>query len=212
MASDMFGKLSFDDGGLPSGYRKIEYVENMSNSYQTYIILNHKFNSSHSKLTINYQLPSYTSRDIAGCKDDGSRGKGFNLHDCGYYFGDYFNTFDVKNNMVCVEIGKQSLYVNGEFKQEFTKQIDDTCANNLAIGTTYGSGTTLKAINGYHRIGRVTLEHDDNVLFDLVPCVNPDGFVGFYDVVNEEFRRSESGFDWSEPSAALSLSSENEEV
>lgn len=195
------GELLWSAGeALPAGYTELQYVENISNGYPTYLVLDHKFNSTHSKLTIDFQLPNYTSRKIAGCKADGTRGKGFDLSLGGYYFGDYYSTdlfpTPVKEIFHNVEIGKQALYINGELKAEFTKQPETTCLNDLAIGVCYGSGSTLSIINGYHRIGRVKLEYDDDVLFNLIPCINPDGVAGFYDLVNEVFRGSESGYDW----------------
>lgn len=187
-------------GDLPGGYKAIDYVENLSNAYPTYLVLEHKFNSTHSLLTIDFQLPNYTSRKIAGCKADGTRGKGFDLSLGGYYFGDYYSAdlfpTPIKDVFHHVEIGKQALYVKGELKAEFSKQVDNTSPNDLAIGVCYGSGSTLSIVNGYHRIGKVKLEYDNEVLYDLIPCINPDGIAGFYDKVNKVFRRSESGSDW----------------
>lgn len=182
---------------LPDGYYEIPYLENLSNTYPTYIVLDHNFNSTHSKLTINYQTPAYAGRRIAGCKSDGTRGKGFDLSSTGYYFGDYYTGKSAINEFIKVEIGEQALYIDGELISTFTKQVDNTCPNNLAIGVCYGSGTSLLATNGCHRIGEVIVEYDGEKLFHLVPCIEEENeVVGFYDLVNETFRRSESGYDW----------------
>lgn len=185
------------DAGLPAGYEELEYVENSKGQNDTYIVLNHKFNSAKSKITIDYQCISFSGRSVFG-NGSGSYGKALNISNGGYYFGAYINpnnTLGAMSGIHHLELGNNQLLFDGELKQEFTMN-ETVSVYDLYIGQNCkndGTPSTNKAMN---KIGKVKLEHDGVVLFDLVPCKNPEGIVGFYDMINKEFRRSESGYDW----------------
>lgn len=194
---------------LPAGYTQLDYVQNLSNSYSTYLTLNHKFNSTHSNLIIDYQVLTFSSRPILGSTND-ARTSGFRCKgDIVYYFPDSADIgLDYMGAIHHYEIGKEKLYIDGTLIKEFTNSSNKTSVYNLLIGdcADRNHGGVPVDAKTLQKIGRVTLSYDDVLLFDLIPCKNPDGLVGFYDIVNREFRRSESGYDWSEPTLGMQFS------
>lgn len=186
-------------GDLPGGYKAIDYVENVSNAYDTWLILDHKFNSVRSKLTISYQCVSYSGRYVFG--NGASNQSAILLSNSGYYFKTYLsaNTLPELKGLLTgihkVEIGRNELKVDDSTIMTFSTT-EQVSPNNLVIGTGCSSAGVPNTNKAMNRIGKVKLEYDSETLYDLIPCINPDGIAGFYDKVNKVFRRSESGSDW----------------
>ena len=172
---------------LPSGYTKLNYIENTGNSY---ILLNYKANNN----TIVEATLSYnsTSGDQApyGCDHWGQyRNSGFLV------FLSPSLSVDFGNQRVGLSQGvnigswytfKQSqegFFLNGNKLTSFNSQTF-TCTNNFAIFTFGASVSGNSFLNG--KMKAISVK-DLTENFELIACQNSNNEIGMYDVVNNVF-------------------------
>ena len=186
-------RVAFLETGLPRGYTLLKYVE--TNGTQ-YIDTEFKPNNN-SRIVMDFEsINDYTSMSNGLCPLFGAR-NGSSSGAFGIWFGDktyphygnasysangYF-TADIKNRIV-YDMNKNVVTVNDTVI---------TCTN-YTFNTNYN--LCLLAFNNYgtidtrHPSGKLysCQIYDDGVLIrDCLPCINTDGEIGLYDVVNRKF-------------------------
>lgn len=192
------------DGGLPAGYEELEYVSFDSSKQGTnlpFFEVDFYFNSDTDIIELNVQRKSYGSYFF------GTRGfEELGLKSDGYYWKHYLNGILVNDGVF-----HKCVFNKGFIYDDEVKWVDETqriAKYPLTIGsirpertpdTIATTGSTI------YNMGRIRITRNGNFLFDFIPCVNPDGIVGFYDVVNKEFRTSESNAVWKNPAETHDL-------
>lgn len=174
-----FGKIQ-----LPSGYIKLNYIENNGNA-NTYIDTNYVANG-------NTKLRLLVSINAAGDNSMGYIGTynyGFNL--TGSRFYTYVNTISY-NYAVNISIGQKRLIEIDNIPKNVLLDgvvIGTMATINYPIGGTYWIGR-LNNYNGQYFNGKIYyhefLENGISVQ-RMIPCEDSNGNIGMYDVVTDTF-------------------------
>ncbi len=170
-------------GRLPAGYTEVEYIQNSNTS--SYINTNKSINDS--DFTIEISAPQYEFSSITNYL---------------FYTRDFYLT--VYGADLTLRAGVGSSYKNYSVGKISTGKITVTgsgysvLANGVDVALSfanYGIGMIFPSSFGSYLIIRIysfkatnknyPTHKDFN--FDLIPCINPDGIVGLYDLTNAEF-------------------------
>ena len=187
MAQYTFGNLldfEFSKIALPSGYTKLNYIENKGNA-STYINTNYVANA-------NTKLRALVSINTTGYNSMGYIGTyryGFNLNVSGIYY--YVNTSNYYY-AVTSSIGQKRLI-----------EIDNISKNVSLDGVVLGTMPTISyPIGGTYWIGRLNnfnAEYFNGKIFyheflengisvqKMIPCEDSNGNMGMYDTVTDTF-------------------------
>jgi len=169
---------------LPSGYTKLNYIENQGNA-STYIDTNYVANG-------NTKLRALVSIKTAGYNSMG-------------YIGTYRYGFDLTGSLLYsyVNTSNYNYAVNTSIGQKRLIEIDNISKNVLLDGVVIGTMATISyPIGGTYWIGRLNgyngeyfngkiyyhefLENGVSVQ-KLIPCEDGNGNIGMYDVVTDTF-------------------------
>ena len=187
MASYTFDTLLYFDIAkivLPSGYTKLNYIENQGNA-STYIDTNYVANG-------NTKLRALVSINATGSNSMGYIGTyryGFNLR--------------VSDFIPIVNTSYYQYYVNTQIGQKRLIEIDNISKNVLLDGVVIGTMATISyPIGGTYWIGRLHNLNDEYFngkiyyheflengvsVQKLIPCEDGNGNIGKYDVVTDTF-------------------------
>ena len=178
--------LDFDIANivLPSGYTKLNYIENQGNA-STYIDTNYVANG-------NTKLRALVSINTTGINSMG-------------YIGTYRYSFGLMGSRLryCVNTNYYDYLVNTSIGQKRLVEIDNIAKNVLLDGVVVGTMATISyPIGGTFWIGRLNNYNDEyfngkiyyNEFLEngvsvqkLIPCEDGNGNIGMYDVVTETF-------------------------
>ncbi len=180
---------------LPEGYTEVEYIQNVD--YKSYISPS-KYLHYNSAFTFVFSAPQpHTSRDQSYIYSDG-----FFVR---LKYSDKSLVWATKSNNVW---SYETIYPNVSINEEIILSYSYDEATKIKTVTVNGVETIVKgrpynatpslpstlASQFYSPIARFYYfkgEKDNNTSktynFEFIPCINPDGVAGFYDLTNEEF-------------------------
>ena len=107
---------------------------------------------------------------------------GFRWHSCGGYADAVVSDVTAKHNAICQ---KGKLTLDGVEYTLSASGSDSTNAVRL-FGVTSNEGYT-RAANGIYKLYRCKMHNGNTVYRDFIPCKNPSGTVGLYDLISGEF-------------------------
>ena len=107
---------------------------------------------------------------------------GFRWHSCGGYAEAVVSDVTAKHIAICQ---KGKLTLDG---MEYTFSASGSDSTNVVrlFGVTSNEGYT-GAANGIYKLYRCKMHNGDTVYRDFIPCKNPAGAVGLYDLIGGEF-------------------------
>lgn len=173
----------WEKNDLPSGYRKLEYIETADAQY----IDTGFIPDNNSRLIADLvSMLDDGYNDIFGCRNTtSSRGFAFSTTTTKWRFGHGATVetsvpWDTARHIV--EIDKNVLSLDGNVIHTAT-ETEFTCAYSLTLGAIKSSKVYL----GHTRFYSCKIYDNGAIVRDLVPCVNPSGVAGMYDKVGKVF-------------------------
>lgn len=179
---------------LPTGYTPVEYIKStLGTNGMPYIDTGFKPNQN-TRVTVKVNVDSteQTLRNFFGVSISGKY----------FYFG-YANSYNVAgfaSNSVSVCERMNGSFVIDMDKNKFTARYSDSSTNNATYtftSTTFSSSVSLLlfASNGSYGVSSHSVFsmyyakiYDNGTLVrDYIPCVNPSGEAGMYDLVTNQF-------------------------
>lgn len=173
---------------LPDGYTEVEYIQNANTS--SYINTKKRLSGSTQEYTLIFSIPTTT--------------KTFHVLSGTYFYIQLYSTskgkLQVYNNNGAGSGGYKVLTPAIEYNQKITitgsgtkLYLNDTL--NTLTYTLYSSGINLPGSAAstnnicryYYFKGTRSNTTSANYNFELIPCINPSGVVGFYDLTNAAF-------------------------
>lgn len=174
-------KIIWEKPKLPKGYKSLSYIETTGTQY-----IDTGF------------IPNQDSRIICEFMYTGGSGvygarftvaqRNFSMRvisgkwQIGYGDGVETGTIASDKNWHCADQNKNSLYIDGKLAAT-RDYVEFTAPHPIAIGA-------IKAGSVYYGEGRYRnfkIYDDDILAHDFLPCQNPDGDIGMYDIVNNVF-------------------------
>lgn len=184
----MFSTANNSNSPLPSGYRKLSYIESTGTQY-----INTEFTpNQNTRVVCDFQ---FTETPVAHWGVFGGRDSA-NVKSYQYCFGysrffrtDYYTTrgnyagsFNALDRHL-VDKNKNITSLDGTLLKQ--KYASFTTGNAIAL---FGINTSNNvANNSKMRMYSCEIYGSDNLLIDFLPCINPDGEVGLYDLVKGKF-------------------------
>ena len=173
---------------LPSGYTELEYIQSSGTQYidtgvvpSTALITEITFACESNGIAENAIFGSAWS--VSGYFFMVySEINGFRWHSCGGYADAVVSDVTAKHNAICQ---KGKLTLDGVEYTLSASGSDSTNAVRL-FGVTSNEGYT-GAANGIYKLYRCKMHNGNTVYRDFIPCKNPSGTVGLYDLVGGEF-------------------------
>ena len=173
---------------LPSGYTELEYIQSSGTQYidtgvvpSTALITEITFACESNGIAENaifgsaWSVSGYFFMVYSGIN-------GFRWHSCGGYADAVVSDVTAKHNAICQ---KGKLTLDGVEYTLSASGSDSTNAVRL-FGVTSNEGYT-GAANGIYKLYRCKMHNGNTVYRDFIPCKNPSGTVGLYDLVGGEF-------------------------
>ena len=169
---------------LPAGYILLEYIETTDAQYiDTGFVPN-----NNSRVVADFVSNTDTTyNDILGCRSStSSRGFAFSTTSTKWRFG-YGSTvetsvaWDTKRHTV--DINKNVLSLDGTVIHT-AQATEFACLYSMYLGAINGSNKTYL---GQTRFYSCKIYDNGTLVRDLLPCINPDGEIGMYDVRNGVF-------------------------
>lgn len=190
-------------GRLPDGYSEVEYVYNDANNQGWNIDLGFKPNENH-KYQIKMQPTELGGNAIAG---DGET----NDND-DYRFFFHADGFGLSMDYGSGRVSKTGLnkdYILGkiwelEFGNFYIKdlqtntnlasstRISGSRSRNLQLFLRFSNSSTVDT-QDYENIYYFKVYEGDNLIMDLVPCINLNNIPGFYDLITKQFYTTSNG-------------------
>ena len=173
---------------LPSGYTELEYIQSSGTQYidtgvvpSTALITEITFACESNGIAENAIFGSAWS--VSGYFFMVySEINGFRWHSCGGYADAVVSDVTAKHNAICQ---KGKLTLDGVEYTLSASGSDSTNAVRL-FGVTSNEGYT-GAANGIYKLYRCKMHNGNTVYRDFIPCKNPSGTVGLYDLIGGEF-------------------------
>ena len=173
---------------LPSGYTELEYIQSSGTQYidtgvvpSTALITEITFACESNGIAENAIFGSAWSVSGYFFMVYGEI-NGFRWHSCGGYADAVVSDVTAKHNAICQ---KGKLTLDGVEYTLSASGSDSTNAVRL-FGVTSNEGYT-RAANGIYKLYRCKMHNGNTVYRDFIPCKNPSGTVGLYDLVGGEF-------------------------
>ena len=180
---------------LPNGYTRLEYIESSGTQYIDTGVTAKTGVSS--KIEMSYtKVPS--DANMLGARKGGNRF--YLVHYYGSFsigYGEYYTTgvkatagtkYVIESALL---IKEQSMYINGE------EAIYNGLSNSLDLGLNlYLFGMNYDGSVNYRSSARCyscKIYDSDVLVRDFVPCIDPSGVYGMYDIVGRQFYASKSG-------------------
>ena len=157
---------------LPSGYKRLEYIESSGTQYIDSGLIMNKSDS------YEYMLTGYFSNNAYG---------GAN----GYMQFLSGIAIDAKSTIKVVYDGKtydERVYVNGTLNS--SNNWSNYNGVNVKIGIFKLGDINNGWFSGEAQIGKLyslRIKNADTTVRDFIPCINPSGVVGLYDLVGKQF-------------------------
>ena len=168
---------------LPAGYILLEYIETTDAQYiDTGFVPN-----NNSRVVADFVSTAESGyNDVLGCRNTtSSRGFAFSTTTTKWRFG-YGRTVETSapwdTDRHIVDMNKNVLSLDGTVIHT-AETTEFTCPYSLCLGAIQGSSMYL----GQTRFYSCKIYDNDTLVRDFVPCINPDGEVGMYDVLNGVF-------------------------
>ena len=181
---------------LPAGYTEVEWIQ--ASTVASYIDTKKGVNNS--DFIVKFQIPEvsgfYTS-SASSCVVYSSKFQIFKKGNNSTFFmwlfsssSTSYSSYILADNVIKDALGKEfviaingkSVTINGESQKASSYSI---YGNKLMVGSTNPSGTMrvkFKYMKGFR-----TSVTSSTYNFELIPCINPSGVVGLYDITNNEF-------------------------
>ena len=173
---------------LPAGYTELEYIQSSGTQYidtgvvpSTALITEITFACESNGIAENAIFGSAWS--VSGYFFMVySEINGFRWHSCGGYADAVVSDVTAKHSAICQ---KGKLTLDGVEYTLSASGSDSTNAVRL-FGVTSNEGYT-GAANGIYKLYRCKMHNGNTVYRDFIPCKNPSGTVGLYDLIGGEF-------------------------
>lgn len=172
---------------LPSGYTELEYIESTGKQY---IDTGFKPNNNTRVLAKVKLLNNKASKWAFGARlTNTTKMFTFTASKAGYYTTDYGDTKEAYDSTLAftsafvIDKNKNVTTLNGE-NIKTNKEATFNCPVNLVLFGVNTNGTVMAgaAAANYYKI------YDNDLLVrDFIPCRDPSGAVGLYDLVNGQF-------------------------
>ena len=175
---------------LPSGYTELAYIESTGTQY---IDTGFKPNSN-TKVVMDVQSVGINTADTGQSFFGARNGSSYRFFvfwhrtNAAYYL--YYNNTS-KNvasarltNRMIVTMDKNNLYVGDSVTVSVT-YANVSCAQNMFLVATNLDGTA--DYFGINRVYSCQIYDNGTLVRDFVPCINPSGSVGLYDLVTKAF-------------------------
>jgi hypothetical protein len=174
--------------GLPAGYKRLDYIEVTGTQYiDTGFIANqdtrlvcrirqvgttmHVLGARQAVATRNFSI-----RVVSKCWQIGYDSDG----------GVTTGPIAVKDDWQTVEINKNSLYVDGEFSVSRAYVAFKT-PQTLTLGAIKAGASSPTMYYGTAKYRECQIYDNGVLIRDFIPCQNPDGKAGMYDLLNAKF-------------------------
>jgi hypothetical protein len=171
---------------LPSGYTQLEYIQ--SNGSQ-YIDTGFTPNQD-TRVVVDFQFLNTSASFLFGTRRTVSAGGfTFNISSGGDFVTAYGNTGSIiiseaDTNRNVVDKNKNVLELNGSKTTLKANTFDSPQSLAIFACNTPSSGYTNKA---KAKIYSFKIYDNDVLERDYIPCTNPSGRAGLYDIINQEF-------------------------
>ena len=178
---------------LPSGYKQLEYIKNISKAYiDTKKILNQNTTII---CTFKYNILDENWPAVFGSKKGSDNRIGFFIERQTYWAcrwnsnGANVGNCDTQKHTIVVSKGKFTL--DGETIYTFSQGLF-SIAFPLFIFVEQDSGRPAN-FPGHINLYRFEIYNNDIKLMDLIPCINLNNVVGMYDTIEGKFYSSPNG-------------------
>ena len=173
---------------LPAGYTELEYIQSSGTQYintgivpSSALITEITFACESNGIAENaifgsaWSVSGYFFMVYSGIN-------GFRWHSCGGYADAVVSDVTAKHIAICQ---KGKLTLDG---MEYTFSASGSDSTNAVrlFGVTSNEGYT-GAANGIYKLYRCKMHNGNTVYRDFIPCKNPSGTVGLYDLIGGEF-------------------------
>lgn len=181
---------------LPAGYTEVEWIQ--ASTVASYIDTKKGVNNS--DFIVKFQIPEVSGFYTASASSYAVYSSKFGIFKNGNnstFFmrltsssSTSYSSYILANNLIKDALGKEfiiaingkSVTINGESQTASSYNI---YGNNLMVGSTNPSGT-IRVKFKYMKGSRTSVT-SSTYNFELIPCINPSGVVGLYDITNNEF-------------------------
>ena len=171
-----------EESQLPSGYTQLEYIES---SGAQYIDTGLKPTQDYS-MTIKCQSTGTTSNTYAGC-DTNWKNTGFFIGVEVFEFGNA-GMASIQNHgedPIVLTLDKTGGYKDGVKTWNNTSTATFQTVSNLTLFALNRNGTIREYLTG--KIYYCTISDNGTLVRNFIPCKNPDGVIGMYDTVGQQF-------------------------
>lgn len=174
---------------LPEGYTEVEYIESTSTCY---VSIGLKMNYATTVLELDIEPKNYYEGEEYFFSVSGGSGKYVNVsrkseNIMSYrYYGAYAKQFEknVSNQRIHVVYDGPSKEIRiGD--SAFSIDTDDSTTLYNATIFSYNSGSSSRAPISF--LYGATLETDGTMIGHFIPCINPSGVAGLYDIIRNKF-------------------------
>lgn len=166
---------------LPAGYTKLAYMQTSGTQY-----VNTLFSpNQNTKLEVRYQTTQSSACGIA-VVDQSWQNNGFGVWGNAAVYGNsvYNSVVFYGDDPITMILDKGQLYKNGELVWTGTEATFQT-PSNLTLMALNRNGSMAEYTSG--KLYYCKLWDNDELVRDLVPCINDSGEVGLYDLVGRKF-------------------------
>lgn len=173
--------IGSSNGALPSGYRQLEYIQSWGDQY----IDTGWFASNNTEIVVDYQLPGSQNSLIMGNSDMGIGVYGYTIS--AYYVSNNIelsNDEEIIQNRHTTSLKYEHASFDGE-NHYFSSTTGLLNTNGLLLFVYSDNGQ----LSNYAivKLYSAKIYESGIIARDFVPCVNPDGEYGLYDMVEGKF-------------------------
>lgn len=179
-------------GGLPTGYTEVQYIQSTGTQY----IDTGVTPGNTTKVEIDFEPTSLDAHHlmILGTRNTSSGGDQFVIGWAGHkspavWRSDYGSS-QVSFTTTITGVARHYAVKNGASCKIDTETVSNTAATFTSSYTLYLFGgnqanTTVSLITA--KLYRCKIYTSDQLVRDFIPCINPDGKVGLYDLISGKF-------------------------
>ena len=167
---------------IPSGLVELEYIQSSGTQY---IDTGLKPTQDYS-MTIKCQSTETSSNTYAGC-DTNWKNNRFSIGVNVFEFGNV-RTTSIQNygeNPIVLTLDKTGGYKDGVKTWNNTSTNTFQTVSNLTLFALNRNGTIREYLTG--KIYYCTISDNGTIVRNFIPCKNPDGVIGMYDTIGDQF-------------------------
>lgn len=174
---------------LPSGYTQLEYIQSDGTQY----IVTDFIPNQDTRVVVDFQFVETGGVFLFGSRQSYiTRGYSFNISSQGYFASAYANEGNknisrADTDRHVLNKDKNEVYWDeGSVPRVTSDYVEFNCPKPMTIFACYNASTP----NSYMckaKIYSFKIYNNDILAKDYIPCINPNGEVGLYDIVNKAF-------------------------